>query len=118
MSGFKKTKSESELLVDMIADVIESQWGRKILPEGDGPAEKLQREAMVEAVWRDTNPIWAWQEALKALVVEGTGHGKAPRFGDVREKVSSFLRDPKYPRRQELLKWHKDRKSEQLGYRV
>ncbi|MDK2583688.1 MULTISPECIES: hypothetical protein [Corynebacterium] len=118
MSKFKKSKEESELLVALIAQVIETQWGRQILPEGDGPAEKLQREALVEAVWRDTNPVWAWQEALKALVVEGTGHGKAPRFGDVREKVSSFLRDPKYPRRQELLKWHKDRKSEQLGYRV
>lgn len=118
MSKFKKSKAESELLVGMIADVIESQWGRQILPEGDSPAEVLQREAMVEAVWRDTNPAWAWEEALKALVVEGTGSGKPPRFGDVRERVKSFLRDPKYRRRQELLQWHQDRKSDQLGYRV
>ena len=118
MSKFKKSKAESELLVGMIADVIESQWGRQILPEGDSPAEVLQREAMVEAVWRDTNPAWAWEEALKALVVEGTGSGKPPRFGDVRERVKSFLRDPKYRRRQEVLQWHQDRKSDQLGYRV
>ena len=118
MSKFKKSREESELLVKLIAQVIEDQWGRQILPQGDGPAETLQREAMVKAVYRDTNPVWAWQEALESLVVQGTGSGKPPRFGDVREKVSSFLRDPKYRRRQELLQWHKDRKSEQLGYRV
>lgn len=118
MSKCKKSKEESQLVVQLIDQVIESRWGKKILPEGDGPAEQLQRESLVEAVWRDTNPIWAWQEALKALVVEGTSSARAPMFGDVREKVSSFLRDPKYPRRQELLKWHQDRKSDQLGYRV
>lgn len=90
MSKFKKSREEAELVVQLIDQVIESRWGKKILPEDDGPAEQLQREALVEAVWRDTNPIWAWQEALKALVVEGTSSARAPMFGDVREKVSSF----------------------------
>lgn len=118
MSNFKKSREESEAIVGVIAQVIEDQWGRQILPEGDSPAEVLQREAMVKALIRDTNPAWVWREALEYLVVEGTGSGKAPRFGDVKDRVKSFLSDTKYPRRQELLKWHKDRKSEQLGYRV
>lgn len=118
MSNFKKSREESEAIVEVIAQVIEDQWGRKILPEGDSPAEVLQREAMVKALIRDTNPVWAWREALEYLVVEGTGSSKAPRFGDVKDRVKSFLSDPKYRRRQELLQWHRDRKSEQLGYRV
>lgn len=112
MSRFEKTREESELVVDVIAYVIESQWGKKLFPKDDGPTADFLREAMVEAVWRDTNPIWAWQEALKALVVEDTRYSKPPKFGDVKAKVESFMEDTSYPRHMELVKWHQDRRSD------